>query len=148
MSTTAPRGGGTSTAAVVDALYDAFLRGDASGMLALFSEDISLRFLGQAELSGRAAAKHFFAFAAGLLTDVEFVVDYKVIDGEWAAVIWHETARTSAGEPWANNGIDIMHVENGLVTALHENNDTRLIARHFPSYQPSGFLLNRTITCQ
>jgi len=130
------RGDGVApTSFVVNALYDAFLRGDPDGMLALFSDDISLRFLGQADVKGIAEARRFFAFAAGLLTDVKFRIERRIIDGEWAAVIWNETARTASGEPWANHGIDVIHVSGGRVTALHENNDTRLVARYFPSYE-------------
>ncbi|HUY47164.1 MAG TPA: nuclear transport factor 2 family protein [Streptosporangiaceae bacterium] len=132
----APGNGGsfTQTKTVVDALYDAYLRGDPEGMLSLFSDGISLRFLGQVDVKGLAEARRFFAFAAGLLTNVEFRIKRQIIDGEWAAVIWDETAQTPSGEPWANHGIDVIHVENQRITELHENNDTRLVARHFPRY--------------
>ena len=126
------------TEAIVTALYDAFLRGDAAGMLRLFSEDISLRFLGQVDARGITEARRFFDFAAGLLADVDFRIKRTIIDGEWAAVIWNETARTTSGEPWVNHGVDVIHVENGHITALHENNDVRLVAKHFPRYEPGA----------
>lgn len=125
---------GVSTGTIVDALYDAFLRGDADGMLALFADDISLRFLGQADLAGIDDARRFFAFAAGLLADVDFRIERKIIDGEWAAVVWNESARTASGEPWENHGVDVIRVVGERVTMLHENNDVRLVARYFPPF--------------
>ena len=124
------------TRAVVDALYGAFLAGDADGMLALFADDISLRFLGQVDARGIEQARRFFVFAAGLLTDVQFRIERKIVDGDRAAVIWSETARTSGGADWANHGVDLIRVEDGRITELHENNDVRLVARHFPAYEP------------
>jgi ketosteroid isomerase-like protein len=126
---------GASTGAMVDALYDAFLRGDSDGMLALFADDISLRFLGQADLAGIDEARRFFAFAAGLLADVDFRIERKIIDGEWAAVVWNESARTASGEPWENHGVDVIRVVGERVTMLHENNDVRLVARYFPPFR-------------
>ncbi len=126
---------GASTGAMVDALYDAFLRGDSDGMLALFADDISLRFLGQADLAGIDEARRFFAFAAGLLADVDFRIERKIIDGEWAAVVWNESARTASGEPWENHGVDVIRVVGERVTILHENNDVRLVARYFPPFR-------------
>jgi ketosteroid isomerase-like protein len=128
----------TSTREVVDALYSAFLRGDAEGMLALLSDDIALRFLGQVDAHGIGEARDFFGFAAGLLTDVDFRIERTIVDGEWAAVIWSETARTAAGADWANHGVDVLRVNEGRVAELHENNDVRLVARHFPAFEPMG----------
>jgi ketosteroid isomerase-like protein len=138
VSTTTPGKGGASaqTQMVVNALYDAFLRGDAEGMLSLFSDDVHVRFLGQADAIGLTEARRFFAFAAGLLVDVDFRIRQRIIDGEWAAVLWDETARTASGEPWANHGVDVIHVADGRITELHENNDTRMVARYLPRYEP------------
>jgi ketosteroid isomerase-like protein len=134
-----PRGGDApvaapATRAVVDALYEAFGRGDAGGMLALLTDDVSVRFLGQADLRGVEEAARFFAFAGGLLKDVDFRIERKIIDGEWAAVIWNESATTTSGEPWENHGVDVIRVQEGRISVLHENNDVRLVARHFPRY--------------
>lgn len=123
------------TRAVVDALYEAFLQEDGEGMLRLLSDDISLRFLGQVDAHGIEEARRFFAFAAGLLTNVHFRIERKVVDGEWAAVIWSETAQTAVGAHWANHGVDVLRVEEGRVTELHENNDCRLVDRHFPKFE-------------
>lgn len=134
MSAQPSAGDAPATRAVVDALYEAFGRGDAAGMIAMFTDDVEVRFLGQADLRGIQEATRFFAFAGGLLTDVDFRIERKIIDGEWAAVIWNESATTASGEPWENHGVDVIRVREGRISVLHENNDARLVARHFPRY--------------
>jgi ketosteroid isomerase-like protein len=62
-------------------------------------------------------------------------VERKVCDGEWAAVTWSESARTTTGEPWENHGVDVFRVRDGRIVVLHENNDCRLVHRHFPRYE-------------
>jgi len=123
-----------ATREVVDALYEAYTGGDSDGMLALLANDVSVRFLGQADLRGIEEAARFFAFAGGLLTDMDFRIERKIIDGQWAAVIWNESATTAAGEPWENHGVDVIRVTAGRISVLHENNDVRLVARHFPRF--------------
>jgi len=130
VSTTAAPG----TREVAESLYRAFLSGDAAGMLALMADDVEVRFLGQAELHGRQQTSRFLEFAGGLLRDVEFTLERLVVDGEVAAGIWHESATTAAGAPWTNHGVDVIHVRDGRVVALHENNDVRAVHEHFPRY--------------
>lgn len=127
----------TSTRDVAESLYRAFLSGDKDGMLALMADDVDVRFLGQARLAGKAEASRFLDFSAGLLTDVRFTLRHLVVDGYIAAGVWEETARTASGEPWRNHGVDVITVRDGLVVALHENNDVRAVYRHFPPYQPN-----------
>lgn len=128
---------GRSTASVLDGLYEAFFAGDPEGMTALMHPDVDVRFLGQARLAGLEEAKRFFAFSGPLLEDLDFHIRRRVIDGEWAAVVWDETARVAAtGAPWANHGVDVFRVQDGLITALHENNDCRLVRTHLPRYSP------------
>lgn len=127
-----------TTQDVVDAMYAAFLAGDKDGMLAVMDEQVEVRFLGQVELRGKAAADTFFSFAGGLLKDVDFTLRTVLVDGEWAAGVWEETAVTAAGYPWTNHGVDVVHVRDGLVVALHENNDTRQVYRLLPPYQAPG----------
>jgi ketosteroid isomerase-like protein len=124
----------SATRAVVDALYEAYDRGDTEGMLALLADNVSVRFLGQADLSGIQETARFFAFASGLLKDLDFRIERKIIDGEWAAVIWEESATTASGEPWENHGVDVIRVAEGRISVLNENNDVRLVARHFPRF--------------
>ena len=124
------------TRRVVDQLYEAFIGGDIEGMLSLMSDDVEVRFLGQVKTRGIDEARRFFAHSAGLLTDVEFERRYVVIDGSRAAVTWTETARTAAGEPWVNHGVDVFEVRAGKIVSLHENNDVRLVHQHFEMYAP------------
>jgi ketosteroid isomerase-like protein len=138
MSTTVGGGGRgvvASTREVAEALYRAFLAGDVEGMLALLHDDVEVRFLGQAQLRGKADVARFLEFSAGLLTDVQFSLRHLIVDGPVAAGVWEETARTASGQPWRNHGVDVIHVSDGLIAALHENNDVREVYRHFPKYQ-------------
>jgi uncharacterized protein (TIGR02246 family) len=126
---------GGETRAVVDALYAAFLAGDADGMLAVMADDVEVRFLGQGTFRGIPAVRRVMSFSAGLLRDVDFRIRHTIIDGEAAAVIWDESATTAAGEPWENHGVDVIHVRSGRIAKLHENNDVTLVHRHFPRYE-------------
>lgn len=126
----------TSTRKVAEELYRAFLAGDKDGMLAVLHPDVEVSFLGQVYLRGTAAAGQFFDFAGGLLRDVEFILEDILVDGDVAAGVWHETATTISGEPWENHGVDVVHVRDGRVVALHENNDVRKVYAHFPRYHP------------
>ena len=130
--------GREETRRVVDDLYDAYLEGDQAGMLATFSDDIAFRFLAQVDGRGIDEARRFFAHSAGLLVDLEFRIEHKVIDGDHAAVIWSEAARTTAGAPWNNHGVDVFEVRDGKIVSLHENNDVRLVHKHFPIYEPGS----------
>lgn len=125
----------STTADVAHALYDAFLAGDKDAMLDLMHDDVEVRFLGMARLRGKTAASDFFDFAGGLLEDVDFSVRAILVDGDRAAGVWEERAVTATGEPWANHGVDVLQVRDGLIVSLHENNDVRLVHRHFPPYQ-------------
>ena len=123
------------TRIVIDGLYDAYLAGDQAAMLALMSDDVEVRFLGQALVRGIEEARRFFAFSGAKLTDLDFRIQRKIIDGEWAAVLWDETATTEAGQPWENHGVDVFRVVDGQIVLLHENNDVRLVHEHFPRYK-------------
>ena len=126
-----------TTQEVIEALYAAFLGGDKDGMLAVMHDDVEVRFLGQAEVRGKVAANAFFDFAGGLLSGVKFSLDEVLVDGEWGAGIWKETAVTTDGHLWSNHGVDVIRVRDGLVVALHENNDTRQVYRYLPVYRPA-----------
>jgi ketosteroid isomerase-like protein len=127
-----------STSEVVHALYDAYLAGEPAGMLALMSDEVHLRFLGQVEVHGKEAATRFMAFAGGLLHDMQFEIRDIIVDGDTAAAIWDERAVTADGAPWSNHGVDVIHVRDGKVVALHENNDVREVHKHFPPYRANG----------
>ena len=125
-----------TTREVAEELYRAFLAGDKDGMLAVLHPDVEVSFLGQVHLRGTEAASRFFDFAGGLLRDIDFTLEAILVDGEVAAGVWHETATTLSGESWENHGVDVIHVRDGRVTALHENNDVRKVYEHFPRYDP------------
>lgn len=127
-----------TTRQVAEALYLAFLAGDKDGMLKLLHEDVDVSFLGQARVRGKNAASRFFDFAGTLLVDVQFTLDELIVDGDVAAGVWHETARTASGKPWRNHGVDVIHVREGKIVALHENKDVREVYRHFPHYEGIG----------
>lgn len=126
------------TEAVARRLYDAYLGGDAEAMLALMDPQVEVRFLGQAKLRGIDEARRFFEAAGGHLRDLEFHVEALVVDGDVAAGIWTETAVTADGDPWENHGVDVIHVREGRIVALHENNDVRLVHALLPAYNDPG----------
>jgi ketosteroid isomerase-like protein len=129
----------SDTTRVLDRLYEAFFAGDPAGMAALMSDTVDVRFLGQARLDGLEAAKRFFAFSGPQLKDLDFHIRRRVIDGEWAAVVWDETATVVAtGAAWDNHGVDVFRVHNGEIAVLHENNDCRIVREHLPQYLPDA----------
>jgi ketosteroid isomerase-like protein len=123
------------TRRVVEALYEAYLAGDAEGMIALMANDVEVTFLGQGTFHGIPAVRRFMAFAGALLTDMEFIIGPLIIDGDVGAAVWRETATTRDGKPWENHGVDVLRVRDGRIVALHENNDVRLVREHFPPYE-------------
>lgn len=124
----------SETRRVVEALYAAFLAGDAEGMIAQLADDVEVRYLGQASFRGVAAMRRFMEFAAGLLTDLDFRIEKLIVDGEVACGLWRERATTLEGKPWENHGVDVFRVRDGKVLSLHENNDVNLVYEHFPRY--------------
>ena len=124
----------SETRRVVDALYAAFLSGDGEGMLAQMSEDVEVRFLGQAMLHGQSEVRRFMEFSADLLRDLDFRIRRTIIDGDTAAVIWDESATTAAGKPWENHGVDVIRIRSGKIASLHENNDVNMVYEHFPRF--------------
>jgi ketosteroid isomerase-like protein len=126
------------TRRVVEALYEAYLAGDGEGMIALMADDVEVTFLGQGTFHGIPAVRRFMAFAAGLLTDLEFIVGPLIVDGDVGAAVWRETATTRDGRAWENHGVDVIRVRDGKIVALHENNDVRLVREHFPPYEDAA----------
>jgi ketosteroid isomerase-like protein len=122
------------TRRIVEALYDAFLAGDSEGMIALMADDVEVTFLGQGTFHGVPAVRRFFAFAAGLLHDVEFHIDRVIIEGDVGCAVWHETATTRDGQPWQTHGVDVIRVRGDRIVSLHENNDVGMVRKHFPPY--------------
>lgn len=121
--------GGTREA--VEALYAAFYSGATDEMTASMADDVWIRFLGHAEFHGLERAKAFFSQNDELFTGLDFRIERVIVDGEYAAALWTETAVTRAGEPWSNHGVDVFHVRDGLIRFVHENNDITTFRRHF-----------------
>lgn len=107
----------------VDRLYEAYFAGDPHGMLATMSDGVHLRFLGRGTYPGIEAATRFLTQNTGLLTQLDFRIRRIVVDGEWAAAIWDESAMTIHGDLYENHGVDVFRVLDDEVTVLHENND-------------------------
>lgn len=114
------------TKRVVDDLYGAYFAGDHEGMLATMSDDVEVRFLGRGTYLGIDEARRFFSVNTGMLRELDFRIRTKVVDGEWAAAVWDETALTIHGDPYENHGVDVFCVQNGKITVLHENNDVMI----------------------
>lgn len=112
--------------AALDALYQAFFEGDTERMLATMSNDVQVRFLGRVAIQGIAEARAFFHSNNASLEDLEFRIRSTVIDGEWAAVVWDETAQ-ALGRPYRNHGVDVFWVVDGRIKVLRVNND--IVAR-------------------
>ena len=130
--------GEAPTRAVVDALYAAFLAGDAAGMLDLMSEDVAVTFLAQGTYRGKPAVERFLTFSAGLLRDLDFHLEAVVVDGEIGCGIWWETARTADGQAWQTTGVDVIRVRSGRIVSLAMNNDAALSRRLLPPYTDAG----------
>ncbi|MEX1092993.1 MAG: nuclear transport factor 2 family protein [Acidimicrobiia bacterium] len=121
------------TRAVVVRLYEAFYARDAAGMVETMSDDVWVRFLGRVDFRGKQQASEFFGGNNPLLVDLQFDIKRLVIDGPYAAAIWEESATTIHGQPYRNHGVDVFTVEDGRITAIHENNDIRIHREHFGS---------------
>ncbi|MEX0797342.1 MAG: nuclear transport factor 2 family protein [Acidimicrobiia bacterium] len=121
------------TRAVVVRLYEAFYARDAAGMVETMSDDVWVRFLGRVDFRGKQQASEFFGGNNPLLVDLQFDIKKLVIDGPYAAAIWEESATTIHGQPYRNHGVDVFTVEDGRITAIHENNDIRIHREHFGS---------------
>jgi ketosteroid isomerase-like protein len=120
-----------ATRRAVEALYRAYLAGDPDGMLATMADDVHVRFLGMVDFTGIEEARRFFHANTAKLIDLDFRIRKLIVDGHHAAAVWSETATTPAGEPYANHGVDVFEVRDGMVVAVHENNDVTVVRRHF-----------------
>src|SRR3954468_17446627 len=127
----------TQTRKVIDAMYDFYLSGDQEGMLSLMSDDAVVTFVGHGTFRGKDEIRAYMTYAAGLLHDLVFTIRQKIVDGDYAAITWDETATTWRGEPWQSSGVDVYHVFNGQIVAMTVNSDTDKMLRQLGSYDPS-----------
>jgi ketosteroid isomerase-like protein len=114
------------TRRVVDRLYTAYFAGDVDGMLAEMAPEVEVRFLGRGVHRGIIEARRFFASNTGMLLDLDFRILRLIVDGEWAAALWEETATTIHGASYSNHGVDVFRVQRNQIVVLHENNDVAL----------------------
>lgn len=114
----------------VDALYEAYFDADTEGMLATMAAGVEIRFLGRTPVTGIDDARRFFVGNNASLQDLDFRILRTIIDGEWVAVVWDETA-TVHGKPYANHGVDIFRVVDGSISVLRVNNDITVRRRAF-----------------
>ena len=118
--------------ATIEGLYESFRQKDHDGMISSMTDDVWIRFLGQADLKGIKLASEFFKKSNALLDDLVFEITDTVIQAPYAAVIWNETARTKSGQIWTNHGVDVYMVKDSKIEFLHENNDLSVHYLHFP----------------
>ncbi len=124
------------TRATVDRLYAAFLAGDPEGMLDALSDDVEVRFLGRGTYRGIEAARAFLTANTAQLKDLDFHIRKLIVDGDWAAALWEETATTIHGDPYANHGVDVFRVTDNAIGVLHENNDVLIHRATFGRTDP------------
>jgi ketosteroid isomerase-like protein len=128
----------SDTRETVDRLYAAYFAGDLHGMLATLSDDVEVRFLGRGTYLGIEEAARFLTTNTGLLDDLDFRITRLIVDGEWAAAVWDESAMTIHGERYENHGVDLFRVVDGEITVLHENNDVVVHRSHFGRQSPES----------
>jgi ketosteroid isomerase-like protein len=119
------------TRSTVEKLYEAYFAGDVEGMLAEMSDSVVVRFLGRGTFDGIAESRAFLTGNTAKLVDLDFRIRRLIVDGEYAAAIWDESAETIHGDPYENHGVDVFRVEDGRITVLHENNDVLVHRRAF-----------------
>jgi ketosteroid isomerase-like protein len=117
----------------VDAVYDAYLSGNAAGMLEQLADDVEVRFLGRGAYRGTEQVRKFLTMNTAKMTDLDFRIRKVIVDGTVAAVIWDEDARTHDGRLYANHGVDVFEVEENGVRIMHVNND---ILEHRATFGP------------
>ncbi len=119
------------TRAAVEKLYQSYFAGDGDGMVDTMSEDVWVRFLGQVDFRGKQRARQFFGQNTPLLVNLDFRIRKLIVDGEYAAALWEESAQTIHGGQYENHGVDVFHVRDDEITMVHENNDIRIHRQHF-----------------
>src|SRR3954451_20525352 len=123
-----------ATRNVIDTMYAYYLSGDQAGMLSLMRDDAVVTFVGHGTFHGKDEIRAYMAFSGGLLPDLVFNIRQKIVEGEYAAVTWDETATTWRGEPWQSTGVDVYHVVNDQITELTVNSDTDKMLRQLGPY--------------
>lgn len=112
-----------ATQQAVERLYRAYLAGDVDGMLETMDDEVEVRFLGRGTYRGIDQVRAFLRRNASVLRELDFRIHRLIVDGDAAAAVWDETARTPDDRRYENHGVDVFRVRDGRITVVHENND-------------------------
>ncbi len=107
----------------VDEIYEAYLSGNALGMLEPLADDVEVRFLGRGAYQGIDEVREFLTMNTAKMKDLDFRIRKVIVDGNVAAVVWDEDAMTHDDRPYANHGIDVFEAKDEGVFIMHVNND-------------------------
>ena len=127
-----------ATRTVIDRFYEAYLGGNAEGMLAEMAEDAVVTFAGHGVFRGKDEIRRYMTWAGPQLPELRFNVIAKIVDGERAAVPWDETGRTKRGDDWEAIGCDHYRVVNGRIVELTCIGDTEKMKRLLEPWPPES----------
>lgn len=127
-----------ATRDLIELFYVSYLAGDREGMLALLVDDAVVTFVGHGTFRGKDEIRAYMAWASTQLRDLDFRICSKIVDGDWAAVAWVETATTRAGEPWESVGVDVYRVVGERIAELTVHSDTAKMQRQIEAYHGPG----------
>jgi uncharacterized protein (TIGR02246 family) len=126
-----------ATRAVLDRFYEAYLAGNAEGMLVMMADDAVVTFAGHGTFRGKDEIRRYMTWAGPQLPELSFNVQTKIVDGERAAVPWDETGRTKRGDIWNAIGCDLYRVVDGKVVELTCIGDTDKMKRLLEPWPPA-----------
>lgn len=112
-------------------------RGNLDAVVAQFAPDAEHWFSGAHALGGRrqgtAQIQEWYDRLATVLPDLRFEITGIAVSGPpWrtvAAVEWVDHFTDPSGQAWSNQGVHVIHLAGGKITALHIYCDTELLAR-------------------
>lgn len=124
---------------VVQALYDAFGRGDMPAILDTLAEDIDWLFVGQPADVPFAGHRHghdqmieFFTIVAQTCEVLEWGPDEMIAAGDKVVSLGHERVKVKAtGRVVESAWAHVFTVENGKIVRLREYYDTATMAAAF-----------------
>jgi ketosteroid isomerase-like protein len=122
--------------------YEAFGRGDISGLLAQLDTDVEWRTPGPADLPtagqrrGHEAVQEFFQTLSGLVEVQRFEPKQFIAQGDTVIVIGDDTSRVKAtGTTLESRFVHVFTVQNGKVVAFEEYLDTAALVAEVRSAQ-------------
>jgi steroid delta-isomerase-like uncharacterized protein len=141
-------------AEVAQAAFDAVIRKDPDGVVALGAPDYVDDFVAIGEIRGREAVRAFFSELFAAFPDFEMSVDRIVADDTAAAIQWH-AAGAFTGGPFQGilptgrvqiRGVDVMEIADGLVQHNTIYYDGASFARQIGMLPALGSGPDRTMT--